>query len=191
MFSSDMFDKPLVAKATVLFDFCACDSINVCLKQNPVRLGPMQSVIRICIFAYPNNSVLNVTYTKILYTATSILPPNLEIQYDEINRNIAVVTAKLPSAFFEEGHLRDLIVVGKSNIYVVGARGRAEAGFLVKYHLGPVTESPTYTPTITASPSAELPLGAVACQCDEDSNLCLKDFPYLSYGARDAHICVQ
>ena len=180
-----------MAKATVLFDFCPCDIINVCLKQNPVRLGPMHSVIRICIFAYPNNSVLNVTYTKMLFTATPLLPPNLEVQYDEINKNMAVVTAKLSSEFFEEDELRDFTVVGKSNIYVVGARGRAEAGFLVKYYLSPVTESPTYTPTATASPSAELPLGAVACQCDEDSNLCLKDIPYLSYGSRDAHICVQ
>jgi hypothetical protein len=164
---------------------------RICTFDDPVGITSLNPVIRVCIIASPNYSKLNVTYTQIITPEASQHAPNLEVQYDEINKNMAVVTAKLPSEFFEEDELRDFTVVGKSNIYVVGARGRAEAGFLVKYYLGPATESPTYTPTATASPSVELPLGAVACQCDEDSNLCLKDIPYLSYGARDAHICVQ
>ncbi|KAL3782646.1 hypothetical protein HJC23_010155 [Cyclotella cryptica] len=188
--SPDFPNKPLVAKATVLFDFCACDSNNVCLNQNPVRLGPMHSEIRICLFAHPNNAELNVTYTKMLYAQTSPFAPTLEVLYDEVNKNMAIVTAKLPSAFFAEEHLSDFVIVGKSNIFVVGARGRAEAGFLVKYDIRPVTQSPTYFPTTTASPSVELPLGARACQCGEDSNLCLKDIPYLGFDSRDAYICV-
>jgi hypothetical protein len=54
-----------------------------------------------------------------------------------------------------------------------------------------LTGFPTYTPTTTASPSSELQLGAKICQCDSETNLCLKkDASYVSYGSNDLQICM-
>lgn len=189
--SAEFLDRPLVARATKRFDFCPCDNDNICFDKKHVGLTYINSLIRVCAFAYPNDATLNVTFWQ-LFSSEELLLPSLEVQYDEANKNMAIITAELPAEFFDDGILGGTVSVAvKVDIFVVGSKTRGEAAFILQYDLRPVTDSPTYTPTTTASPSIEPPLGAKACICDPTTNLCLeRDASYISYGSRDAEICV-
>ena len=192
--SHDIDTRTLVSRPTKNFDFCACDKNSFCIiddNQAPVKMTGLDPFIRVCMIAYPNKATLNLTFGQIYAEELLLpLPLSLEIQYNEGYANMAVATAQLLPDLFDESRLPNITVAGKVDIFVEGDRTKGEVAFLVRYYLSTFTESPSYAPTTTSSPSVEPPLGAVACVCDKDSKSCLKDVPFLSFASRDVWLCV-
>lgn len=159
--------------------FCACDTNNNCTGQIPPVITSADPVARICMTAKPSNAVLDITYSAVLYS-NDLAAPELEIEYDEVDKNKAIGTVDLTPDFFEENELGQLSLFVKGNIKDVGFT-KGQVAFALDFQLQAAPEVPTFSPT-------GLPqLGAIACICDPES-MCLSS--YISAGFGDIEICV-
>lgn len=185
--STDVLDKPVVARPMKNLNFCHCDLDNICTEQ--VGLTVINRVIRICLLASPDDATLNIISVKTVHTRPSLSNPILETQGGDLDRNRAVITTELQPEFFDNASPGDIAVFGTADIVSEGSRSKGQVAFFVRYDLRATTESPTLSPTITPAPTAEPQLGAIACPCDQESNSCLKDATYLTYGV-GVEICI-
>jgi len=123
----------MTVQPNIQLEFCACDIDNVCFDGH-VALSYLNSLIKICLSALPVYAQINITYVEIIAAHLALPAPNLEVQYNDTNDNLAYVTAQMPPDYFDADQLHGLTIVGTSNIAAESGRD-ADAGFLVHYAL--------------------------------------------------------
>lgn len=131
--TSHSVEPRMIVKPNIQLEFCPCDVDNVCFDGH-VALSYLNSLIKICLSALPGYAKINITYVEIIAAHLALPAPNLEVQYNNANDNLAYVTAQMPPDYFEADQLHGLTVVGTSNIAAENGR-EADAGFLVHYAL--------------------------------------------------------